>query len=342
MISDLIVRITSSPENIDYLNKKFGSDFMNNIFNADSDQNYLLSIERSLDEKTNSKRTGFFSESYSKENLDLNNRSNSNKKIEEKVKNIKMKMKKKIDEKDEMINLKDLKESKHYLNNTVNNILPGKNYAKNILCKSVGKRNSVNMKTFEKNLRSYGGDNNNSSKMNKLYSKSSEKKHFKNYFSTKPKNFDDYMKETKKIEINKSSIRKPKYKNINYDHNYNYEFKDNLNEISFSNNNNKNDPQNSNFDFSNMNKVDKFKISNYSDEKNDENQDIEISPNDQNHNKHNEPKEEKYHDNLKGIKFEGNNNETRKGGYEFESERSDNKKEVKSDLNIKDYETVDE
>ena len=74
MISDLLVRITSSPDNIDYLNKKYGSDFMNKIFDASTDENFLFSIEKSLDEKNGTKKTGFFSESTVRENRDQNNK----------------------------------------------------------------------------------------------------------------------------------------------------------------------------------------------------------------------------------------------------------------------------
>ena len=53
---------------------------------------------------------------------------NSSHNKQEKLKNIKNNIRNKIHEKDEILNLK---ESKLLLNNSVNNILPGKNYARN-------------------------------------------------------------------------------------------------------------------------------------------------------------------------------------------------------------------
>lgn len=297
LISELIIKITSTPENIDYLNKKFGNDFMNKIFNPETEETYLRALEKALEEKNASQRTGNFAASFGKkEETDSNrfrNQSNQYKKISKnntfnnnnssddnsspeknsdfiytngssnlkkaittikseisnnssfnKYKNnnnsinnnsrIKNNIKKSV-----YLNpFEDKSRENQNLNKSVNNLLPGKNYARNILCKAMGERFKTPIgNVFERNLRFYGSDAQNDD-VNRSYAKSSDKKYFKNYFSKNSKTFDEHLK-TNKIQIlNKNTNKKSKFKDSEFAQKE-YSFKDsNSHDISFSNKNN--------------------------------------------------------------------------------------------------------
>lgn len=290
LISELIIKITSTPENIDYLNKKFGNDFMNKIFSPETDENFLRSLEKALEEKNESQRTGNFAASFGKKedsdstrfknksnpykkisnNKDYNNSSdnnssseknsdfiyaNGNSKLKKHITTIKNEIKnnssfnkyKNNNNSKVISNIKKsvylnpfedkLKENTR-LNKSVNNLLPGKNFAKNILCKSMGERFKTPVgNVFDKNLRFYG-DNMQNADMDRSYAKSSDKKYFKNYFSKNSKTFDEHLKTNKIQSLNKISTKISKYNNPE-NSKQEYFFKDsNSHDISFSNNNN--------------------------------------------------------------------------------------------------------
>lgn len=151
------------------------------------------------------------------------------------------------------------------LNKSVNDLLPGKNYAKNILCKSIGERFRTPIgNVFEKNLRFYGSTGQNTD-INRSYAKSSDKKHFNNYFAKNPKTFEELSKTNKIQALNKSSTKKSNHKNPE-NSKQEYFFKDsNSHDISFSNNNNNNNIKNNNDNnnqFNNINKNEKENIPN--------------------------------------------------------------------------------
>lgn len=237
MISDLIIKITSTPENIDYLNKRFGNDFMNKIFSSNVDEKYLSSLEKALEEKNYTERTGCFSGSFRKNGPEINNkiidkknqikeiiknninfniyspeeayeqrdRKNFNKYNNSKENNRFRNNKKNSEIKNNSLNFSVDKLNKN-LNISTNNIVPGKNYAKNILCKSLGDKyvGASEMK-FEQNLRSY--ESRNKSNTQRSFTKSSDKKYFNNYLSNESRTFDEYMKNSKITFINNNNKR---------------------------------------------------------------------------------------------------------------------------------------
>ena len=317
LISELIIKITSTPENIDFLNKKFGNDFMNKIFSADTGENYLRALEKALEEKNATQRTGNFAASFGKkDDVDSNrfkNQSNPNKKIShshicnssdnnsspEKDSNYlntkgSSSLKRHITTiKNEITNnsssfnkyknhntnnnskaIKNIKNSVYLnpfedklkdnrkLNKSVNNLLPGKNYAKNILCKTMGERFKTPVgNVFDQNLRFYGSSGQNED-VNRSYAKSSDKKYFKNYFPKNSRTFEELSKTNTIQALNKSSTKNSKYKNPE-NSKQEYFFKDsNSHDISFSNNNNNN--VNNNFNNANKNERDNIPNDNIS------------------------------------------------------------------------------
>ncbi len=124
------------------------------------------------------------------------------------------------------------------LNKSVNNLLPGKNYARNILCKSLNKKlNTPTANSFEKTLRFFGSVDHNSSS-NQNLSKSPGKKFFNNFSSNHTKSFDYHQKKNKILKNNKNTMKSPKQK-YNNNTKTDYLFKDlNSHELSFSNKNN--------------------------------------------------------------------------------------------------------
>jgi len=159
------------------------------------------------------------------------------------------------------------KSSEKILNQSVNNFLPGKNYARNILCKTMGNRFKVsNGNIFEKNLRSYGGKEKTES--NRSFTKSSDKKIFNNYSSNHSRTFDEHSKNSKIQNLNKSSSKNSKYKNT-ANSKQEFNFRDsNSHEISFSNNNNFNNNNNNERENNVMESIATNRSNNHNDERN--------------------------------------------------------------------------